>query len=130
MNAQEAKRVEEIRSMEATTPDGHWYAKQHNENYGQGYGATTYFVDVGPEIIKIGMGENSNDCTKYYAFSRFIAAARSDIPFLLDIVKRQEEEIGRLPCNGCKWSGMIRPQKCATCCRNKHMKDNYQEATP
>ena len=53
-----------------------------------------------------------------------------DIFFLLDIVKRQEEEIGRLPCNGCKWSGMIRPQKCATCCRNKHMKDNYQEATP
>jgi len=85
MNAQEAKRVEEIGSLKPTIAIN-----------------TIFYVKV----------------------------EQHDFQFLLDLVKRQEEEIGRLPCNGCKWSGMIRPQKCATCCRNKHMKDNYQEATP
>ena len=97
MNAQEAKRVEEIR-LDTNVSIGFFSPMPADAD-----------VSIKAQWFKL-------NC--------------DNLSFLLDLVKRQEEEIGRLPCNGCKWSGMIRPQKCATCCRNKHMKDNYQEATP
>lgn len=31
------------------------------------------------------------------------------------------------PCpDNCLWAKMERPQKCACCCRNRHMKDLYE----
>jgi hypothetical protein len=62
----------------AATP-GPWREKLHNEDYGQGYGETTYFVDMG-DLLKIGIGSDNAKCELLYANTAFIAHAREDIP--------------------------------------------------
>lgn len=52
----------------------------------------------------------------------------SDLAY--DILRRYEEaesDVQRPFCRKCRWRS--RPQKCACCRRNRHMKDNYEEET-
>ena len=80
--------LEEIRvRCDAATP-GPWRFVIHCENYGQGYGATTFFVQQGDELLKIGMAEGSQDALKMRNDTQFIAHAREDISLLLYEIER------------------------------------------
>lgn len=78
----------------AATP-GPLTVKVHSEDYGMGYGEMTYFVDgFGSDgMLKIGMGNNSETCFKYYSVAQFIAHAREDVLRLVAEVRRLRVEL-------------------------------------
>lgn len=101
---------EDIRARADAATAGPWKVKYHNEDYGQGYGETTFYVSISDELFKIGIADNHEKYAKYGAISDFIAYAREDIPALLDALEAKERELAeyrtaeeqgsliRLPC--------------------------------
>jgi hypothetical protein len=71
---------------------GPWEVKLHNEDYGQGYGETTFFVDTDGTLLKIGIADAAEKYAKYNALSAFIARSRSLIPELCDALEKLEKE--------------------------------------
>ena len=87
---------EEIRKRVDDAPSDPWYVMRYNEDYGQGYRETTYFVDVGADILKIGIGNDVASCKYYNSIAEFIAYARQDIPALLDALDKAETRVKAL----------------------------------
>lgn len=88
--------ISAIRAREQAATPGPWMIKIHNEQYGQGYGEITYFVDIEGELLKIGLADNNRLFAKYHSDTDFIAHAREDIPYLLDRLEQAEAEVERL----------------------------------
>jgi len=80
--------IKEARELcEKATP-GPWKVKLHNEDYGQGYGETTFFVDIDGTLLKIDIADTAEKYAKYSALSTFIARSRSLIPELCDALEK------------------------------------------
>ena len=103
--------ITEARELcEMATP-GPWEVKLHNEDYGQGYGETTFFVDMGGTLLKIGVADSAEKYAQYSALSTLVARSRTLIPELLDLLAEMDAEIARLTkalhktdidCDHCK----------------------------
>ena len=78
--------------------DGPWGVKLHNEDYGQGYGETTYYVDLGLELLKVGIADDASKDSKYSALSDFIALARTTLPEFARRVIELEEKWHKFVC--------------------------------
>ena len=85
------QRIAEITARCVAATPGPWKVKIHNEEYGQGYGEITYFVDIEGELLKIGLADNNRLLVKYRSDTDFIAHAREDIPYLLSKLSEQEK---------------------------------------
>jgi len=83
--------MNKLRAMcEAATP-GPWEHKQQNEYYGQGYGETTEFVDM-PNIGLLKVGLTDKQGQPFHVNAAFIAASRSAMPALIELVEAMERE--------------------------------------
>ena len=116
MNKSERDEIRE--RCEATTPPNTiystWKVFRHSEGYGQGYGETTFYVQMGGDSIKIGIGNDSQTCDIYNNYAEFIAHAREDVPKLLAELEQLESvhnayvtgasrELSRLDADRDKW---------------------------
>jgi hypothetical protein len=80
--------ITEARELcERATP-GLWQVKLHNEDYGQGYGEITNFVDMGGTLLKIGVADTAEKYTEYSTLSTFIARSRAIISELCDALEK------------------------------------------
>ena len=88
--------ITEARELcERATP-GLWQVKLHSEDYGQGYGEITNFVDMGGTLLKIGVADTAEKYTEYSTFSTFIARSRTLISELCDALEKAQAEVERL----------------------------------
>jgi hypothetical protein len=104
---------------ERATP-GLWQVKLHNEDYGQGYGEITNFVDMGGTLLKIGVADTAEKYIEYSTLSTFIARSRTLISELCDALEKARAALydarnelclkcGRYheahngACDGCRW---------------------------
>jgi hypothetical protein len=112
--------ITEARELcERATP-GLWQVKLHNEDYGQGYGEITNFVDMGGTLLKIGVADTAEKYIEYSTLSTFIARSRTLIPELCDALEKARAALydarnelclkcGRYheahngACDGCRW---------------------------
>lgn len=84
--------IKAIRELcEKATP-GPWEVKLHNEDYGQGYGETTFFVDMYSELLKLGIADYAEKWEKYSTLAAFISRSRTLIPALCDALEESESE--------------------------------------
>lgn len=106
--------ITEARELcERATP-GLWQVKLHNEDYGQGYGEITNFVDMGGTLLKIGIADTAEKYTEYSTFSTFIARSRALISELCDALEKAEER-GQ-DCEHCQgWDTRSGAQYCPMC---------------
>jgi hypothetical protein len=86
----------EARARAGAATPGPYSVKIHSEDYGQGYGETTYFVDMGGALLKIGIGSDNKKCVIHYGNADFIAHAREDLPRALDDIDSLEAENAEL----------------------------------
>jgi hypothetical protein len=94
--------ITEARELcERATP-GLWQVKLHNEDYGQGYGEITNFVDMGGTLLKIGVADTAEKYTEYSTLSTFIARSRALISELCDALEKAEEQNKQLMHELCK----------------------------
>ena len=84
--------ITEARELCDKATPGPWEVKFHNEDFGQGYGETTFFVDMGGTLLKIGIAEAAEKYAKYNALSAFISRSRTLIPELCDALEKAEEQ--------------------------------------
>ena len=103
--------LEAIEAREAAATLGPWETTFFSEDYGAGYGETTFFVKrPDGNMWKIGLANSSEKCVKENCNAEFIAHARQDMPALLAKVKRLNEERDAavedlracVPCKCCK----------------------------
>jgi hypothetical protein len=88
--------ITEARELcERATP-GLWQVKLHNEDYGQGYGEITNFVDMGGTLLKIGIADTAEKYTEYSTFSTFIARSRTLISELCDALEKANSKLDYL----------------------------------
>ena len=94
--------ITEARELcEKATP-GPWEVNLHNEDYGQGYGETTFFVNIGGTLLKIGIADTAEKYTEYSTLSTFIARSRSLVPELCDALEKADEQNKRLLHEVCR----------------------------
>jgi len=126
---------EELKAIEAreqAAMPGPWEKTFSSEDYGAGYGMTTFFVkQPDGNLYRIGSGDTSEKYFKENNNAEFIAHARQDVPALITEVKRQNAEIERLtierdsvvadlrasaPCKCCKhYDETLRGFPCSKC---------------
>ena len=85
--------ITEARELCSKVTPGLWQVKLHNEDYGQGYGEITNFVDMGGTLLKIGIADTAEKYTEYSTFSTFIARSRTLIQELCDALEKAENRI-------------------------------------
>lgn len=87
------KLIAEARELcEKATP-GPWEVKLHNEDYGQGYGETTFFVGMYSELLKIGIADSAEKWEKYSTLAAFISRSRTLIPALCDALEQAQSTL-------------------------------------
>ena len=94
--------ITEARELCEKAAPGLWQVKLHNEDYGQGYGEITNFVDMGGTLLKIGITDTAEKYTEYSTFSTFIARSRALISELCDALEKAEEQNKQLLHEVCK----------------------------
>ena len=110
--------LEAIEARETAATPGPWETTFFSEDYGAGYGETTFFVKrPDGNMWKIGLANSSEKYVKENYNAEFIANARQDVPVLIAEVKQLNAETERLaeerdaavedlracvPCKCCK----------------------------
>jgi hypothetical protein len=80
--------ITEARELCSKATPGLWQVKLHNEDYGQGYGEITNFVDMGGTLLKIGVADTAEKYIEYSTLSTFIARSRALISELCDALEK------------------------------------------
>ena len=108
--------IREARELCDKATPGPWEVKFHNEDFGQGYGETTFFVDMGGTLLKIGIADSAETYAKHNALNAFIARSRTLIPELCDALEKAGER--GTGCEHCRgWDKRCGASFCPMCGR-------------
>ena len=81
------KRCQDVTGVEE------WGIAHYREDYGQGYGETTFYVRIGERLIKIGTASERDVLLEYANLTCFISWSRDDIHDLLEYVDELESKL-------------------------------------
>lgn len=84
--------IKGIRARADKAAPGPWEVVYHNEDYGQGYGETTFFVKMNDCLIKIGVASNPKSYELYDTLAKGIVLDHQDVPALLDEIGTISEQ--------------------------------------
>ena len=89
--------LEAIEAREKAATPGPWKKASLSEDYGAGYGMTTFFVkQPDGNLYRIGSADTSKKYIEENNNAEFVAHSRQDVPALVAEVKRLNAEVERL----------------------------------
>jgi len=89
--------LEAIEAREKAATPGPWKKASLSEDYGAGYGMTTFFVkQPDGNLYRIGSADTSKKYIEENNNAEFVAHSRQDVPALIAEVKRLSAELEHL----------------------------------